>query len=166
MDSDHVFTVHYRDEELSAAVRAYVVRAVFHRTRALASAALVLLLGCVVFLFVTGDRSWSFGLLLGLLLALALVLVTAYVTHLRFMRAKVGRMAQPQAKVTFAADSVTFEADSGATTLPWRAFKDIWDCGTCWLLMLAPNQFLTLPKRDVPAPALAFAQSKIIVSPL
>ena len=165
MSESHVFTVHYRDEDLRVAVRTYVLQAVFSRRQALTRAAIGLLLGCVAFLFVTGDRSWSFGLLVGLCLALAVFTATAYVVHLSGMRAKVGRMAQPQAKVTFAADSVTIEADSGATTLPWRAFRDIWDCGTCWLLMLAPNQFLTLPKRDVPAAALAFAQSKIIVSP-
>ena len=43
----------------------------------------------------------------------------------------------------------------------WSAIKDVWDCGEFRLLLLAANQFITLPTQDVPTAALTLFQESI-----
>ena len=165
---NHAFIAHYRDEDMSAALRAFMLQTMFHRRPVLKWAeiiAMLVLVGGVPILIILGDRSILLGLLLGIYIALSGLVVMVYVMRLREMRVRIGRMAAKRATVEFNADGVSFVADSGSSTLPWRAFQDVRDRGPCWLLMLSRISFITLPKRDVPLPALAFARLKINVSP-
>jgi len=82
--------------------------------------------------------------------------------HLRNTLGKFRFVKTSESTFTLTADDLSVSADSGvAVTLPWSYFKEIWDCKDCWLLLVTPNDFMTLPTHGVSNEALNFIRSKI-----
>ena len=163
MDSPdrYVFTITYEDAVMKAAARTFVTRGLFHGRQLLVWIAI----GCVgtyaVILVATGDRTFMAGILLALFAAIPLLAITAWWMHWRSMRSKLELMEQRVATVRLSDDGISFEADSGTAKLPWRAIKDVWRTEQAWLFVLAANQFVTLPLRDIDPAALAFITAKV-----
>lgn len=77
------------------------------------------------------------------------------------MRAKLNAMSERRATFRLTDIDLLIEADSGSVGIPWAKIVDVWPARGVWLLVLAPNQFVSLPLRGVPVEALDFLKSKI-----
>jgi hypothetical protein len=157
----YVFSVRYEEAVLKAAVRKYVLRAAFLEHTWWSVLAISGVLGCALLLFAFHDRTFGTGLFAGLIAAVALLFVFTGWAHWRGMRAKLRRMREPKATFRLSDDDVAIEVDSGSSRLPWTTIKAIWRFDRVWLLMLASNQFVTLPLQGAPPDALAFLDSKV-----
>ena len=131
-----------------------------------------------------GRRGWLWGLALGLL-GLATVLslwlgqpfgagfgVAGILMVLAFVAAvwrahfvnTVGRfraLDPPEADVTVLPDALAIRSSQGAVTLPWGRFTAVWPLPDCWMLFLAPNQFMTLPTAELPPGMLAALRERL-----
>jgi hypothetical protein len=166
MTDRFVFTVEYEEALMKAAARAFVLRGLFHGSRVLSTLAVLAILLSCVFFAVQGKLDFGAGLLFGAIGVLVFVAVLAWWLHWRLMRSKLQRMMDQRAIFRLSDESLTVEADSGAVKFPWRVIKDIWPSERFWLLMLAPDQFVTLPLHGVSTDALAFLKSKVVPAPL
>lgn len=84
-----------------------------------------------------------------------------WIAHLRHTLARSKRMKVTEAVSTLTGDSLTAASDYGSTTLLWSTFKEIWDCGDCWLLLVERNQFIILSIADAPDGALGVIRANI-----
>jgi hypothetical protein len=157
----YVFSVRYDEAVMKAAVWKYVLRTAFLEHTWYSVLAIFGVLGCALLLFVLHDLTFGAGLFAGLVASIALLFVYTGWAHWQGMRAKLRRMKEPKATFRLSDDDVSIEADSGSSRLPWTTIKDIWRFDRVWLLMLASNQFVTLPLQGAPSDALAFLNSKI-----
>jgi len=157
----YVFSVRYDEAVMKAAVWKYVLRAAFLEHTWSSVLAISGVLGCALLLFVLHALTFGAGLFAGLVAAIALLFVYTGWAHWRGMRAKLRRMSEPKATFRLSDEDVSIEADSGSSRLPWTTIKDVWRFDRVWLLMLASNQFITLPLQGAPPDALAFLNSKV-----
>ena len=156
----YTFRVRYDEAMLKAAVRAYVL----HR---LGGKALVLTLAVAGVLYcgylIGFGRDRVFAGLMTVLFACALLFVAfVWLAHRRNTLGKFRHATTPESTFTLTDDSLSVLLDDGAAaTLPWAYFQEILACKDCWLLLLAPNDFMTLPTRGVSDEALNLIRSKI-----
>ena len=156
-----MFSVHYDEAVMKTAVLKYVLRAAFLEHTWHSVLAIFGVMGCVLLLLVFHQFTFGAGLFAGLIAAIALLFLYAGWAHWRGMRAKLRRMKEPRATFRLSDEQISIEADTGSSRLPWDAIKDIWRFDRVWLLMLASNQFITLPLQGAPPDALAFLDSKV-----
>ena len=161
MAERYVFSVRYEEAVLKAAVRRYVVRAALLEHTWWSVLAIFGVIGCALLLLTLHDPTFGTGLFAGLIASIALLIVFAGWAHWRGMRAKLRRMREPKATFRLSDDDVAIEVDTGSSRLPWATIKAIWRFDRVWLLMIASNQFITLPLKDAPPEALAFLDSKV-----
>ena len=160
------FTVHYDAAVMNSVAGVFLWYSLFRHRGWLTWAAIAVLVAIVAYSAASGDRSWAAGLMAGFALALGFLMALVWWLHHSGIKRKLRAMARPHATIRLADEGLTFEADTGAATVPWRQFKDIWPGKGAWLLVLASNQFVTLPLHGVPEAALAFVKSKVHVTPV
>jgi hypothetical protein len=150
-------TLHYSPELLRQAVRGFWWRVLGWPF----VAAMALLTLGVVLLWLGGDRSWLLGVLavvwgLGVLFPVAL-----YAVHHRSRFQVLARMGRPQAQLTVDPERLMFVTDTSSVALPWSAVQALWRFETCWLLLLSPSQYVTLPLADLDPAMAAFVESRV-----
>jgi hypothetical protein len=156
----YTFRVRYNEAMLRATVRAFVLHRVGGKTLLLTlSAAGVLYCG---YLIGFGKDRLFAAFVTVTFICLPLWVAFLWRAHLGNTLGKFRLMTTPESTFTLTGDSLSVLINNGAgATLPWSYFQEIWDCKDCWLLLLAPNDFITLPTRGVPDEALNFIRSKI-----
>jgi hypothetical protein len=60
------------------------------------------------------------------------------------------RMKTPQSMVSLSKATFAVTADSGSWSVPWRTLTELWQFREFWLLLTAPNQYITLPSMTFP----------------
>jgi hypothetical protein len=166
MPDRFVFSVHYEEALMKSAVRRYLFRAIVFEHNWISVAAFFGVLVCAGLVLTFREFDFTTGLFAGLLVGLFMLIGIVVLGHWSGIRAKLRRMKQPRETFRLRDDEFNVEADSGASTLKWDAFRDVWEFEGVWLLMMSSNQFVTLPLRDVPADALLFVKSKVARRPL
>jgi hypothetical protein len=159
MSENYVFRVRYSEKALRRAVFAYVLHMLDGKA---------LLIGAgIAGIFHAGylalygqDRAFA-GFISAFVAFFLVFIAMLWIAHLRHTLARFKRMKVPEAVFTLTGDSLTAASDYGSTTLLWSTFKEIWDCGECWLLLLERNHFITLPIADVSECALDLIRAKI-----
>jgi len=92
-----------------------------------------------------GDRSWIVGALATAQVVVMLLGWSLYRAHLRNAFARLARLEGAPAKMEFDEETAIFTSVGGTNTIRWTAVKELWCYRTFWLLVLAPNEFVTLP---------------------
>jgi hypothetical protein len=159
MGEQFEFRVRYSEPVLRRAVYAFVFHALGGRLLLLALFAVGL--AYAAYLVGFGKDGKFAGFVTGFVLCFAAVVILLVTAHLRYKLGTLKRMKLAESTFSLTEQGVSISADSGSTTLPWSAFKEIWGCRGCWLLLTARNAYLTLPTPDVPPGALDFIRSKI-----
>jgi len=156
----YTFRVRYNEAMLRAAVRAFVL----HRSGGKTPLLTVVAVGVLYCGYLIGfgkDRVFA-AFVTVTFICLPLWVAFLWRAHLRSTLGRFRLMPTPESTFTVTGDALSVVIDDGAgSTLPWSYFREIWDCGDCWLLLLAPNDFITLPTRGVPDAALNSIRSKI-----
>ncbi len=158
------FSIHYDEPVLRKAVGVFFKRRLLHGmgwTGMMAFAVCVIML---TYLLTQGDRSWFVGVIGAVLIIFIAVFFTLWRMHMSQMRAKLSAIPSRRAEVTLAPDAITIDSEAGAATLPWQGFYEVWKLPEFWLLFLAPNNFVTLPTRNVPREAFDYIEEQLPVS--
>jgi hypothetical protein len=156
----HVTTLHYTEELVRSAVLSFWRRSVSWKL----IAAIAICVAGFAFLLMSGDRSWSIGVLGTVLFFAVLLVAMIYVVHLRQSLQKLRALGNPVA--TFAAEegSFTVTSDVGTSTFRWSAVHDIWQFERYWLLLLSRAQFVTLPLIDIPGEMRSYVLERVMAS--
>lgn len=148
------FTVHYDDRVIRNAVNTFVKLRLLEGMGQLGLFALVLTAAGLAYLLWQGDRSWLVGVIGTVLAVFVGVFVLLWQWRHAEMRRKLATIPSRQGRVTLNEDGLTVDTEAGGTSLPWTSFTEVWRLERCWLLFLAPNNFITLPTDGVPEEAL------------
>jgi len=142
--------VRYNEATLRKAVRTFVWRRFVLEQKLMWAAAGVMLLLCV-WLLVRRDRSWLVMVTgAAALLPLLLVLV-GWCAHLYAKLHSFRSMPEPEAEFAFDAQGYRATSGLGEMGLPWSSVTEAWARPDFWMLIIASNQFVTLPTQNVPA---------------
>lgn len=153
------FRVSYNVPIMRRAIYAFI----FHQLggRALGIAGFLLAGLYAAYLIAFGVDPRFAGFVVGLIVAVLTAIAYIVIAYLARSIGTVKRMKVPEALFTATETDVTIASELATVTMPWPAFTQIYGCEDCWLLLLAPNQFFSLPTQGVPAEALAFIRVKI-----
>jgi hypothetical protein len=155
------FDIVYDEASLKRAVDTFVIRRLKTGFGWLGMLAVVITVAAVAQLLWQGDRSWLVGAIAAGLLFFALLITLLWQWRLKDVRAKLAAINDGKAHVTLTDKDFMISTVAGGTTLPWAVFTDLWKLESCWLLFLAPNNFVTLPIAGVSPQALEFIDGKI-----
>lgn len=158
------FTIQYDEQVLRQAVATFVHRRVMRGMGASGLFALVFTFAALVYLNLQGDYSWVSWLLGAVLTLFVLVVIMAWRWRLADVLRKLAAIPSRQAKVLLSAEGIVVSVESGASDLSWSSFTEVWKLPDVWLLFLAPNNFITLPTKDVPPQALDFISAHLPVA--
>lgn len=143
---------------LRQAVRIFMRRKVLTRPGIWMAACLA---ACIAAVFaVLGDRFFA-GLAAGLLVCVGLLVAAVWLAHLRGTLARLRAMDPPEATLLFNEDALVMTSNMGSAAVPWSRFSEMWELPDFWMLILAANQFITLPRQGVPEEAFALMRSKV-----
>lgn len=159
--TEYKVTVHYSERMLKMAVRTFVWRRLKQELDWKLMLALAVVSGTFSATLWYGDRSWVVGLLGMLLLFVFLMPLLVYRAHMKNTLGRFRAMRNPQATYIFCEPDFFVESDSGLSRLPWSAIIGLWKLPDCWLLLLAHNQFITLPTAHIAKEILEYVRSKI-----
>jgi len=155
------FTIQYDDRVVRGAINTFVKRRVVDGMGWPGLLAFVVTTAALAYLLWQGDRTWVVGVIGAVLgFTVLLVVVLWQWRHLE-MRRRLAAIPNRQGVVTASEDSITIATDAGAATLPWSSFSEFWKLERCWLLFLAPNNFVTLPTDGVPQDALNYIEERL-----
>lgn len=140
--------VRYTEPMVRRAVRVFVWRSLARRG-ALWGLALGLL-GATAALSFGLSRSFGGGLAAAGLLMAACFVATVWRAHFANTVGRFRALRPPEADITVLPSALAIRSSEGAVTVPWTRFTAVWTLPDCWMLFLAPNQFLTLPTADLP----------------
>lgn len=150
----------YSEELIRRAVRSYWARQIGFLLPIVTLAMAVFL----VYLFVTGDRSWLIGAVAA---AVALAIATVfgiYVIHHRRSMAKLAAMGNPTATLTAGDDHLRIESGAGASELPWTSVDRVWRYDDYLLVYLDSAAFFTIPTIGVEEAQIRSLQAKFEAS--
>ena len=150
------FTIHYDEPVLRQAVATFVQRRVMRGMGPSGLLALGITFTALIYLHWQEGSSWLTWMLGGLLLVFAIIVFGAWRLRLAQVLRKLAAIPSRRANVRLKKDSIIIAAESGTVDLPWSGFTELWTEKDFWLLFLAPNNFITIPTRDVPQEALDF----------
>lgn len=123
--------------------------------------ALALLLGSLLFLLWSGDRSWFVGAAGAFFVVGLGFAMLVWVVHLRGAMARFRGMGEPVATLALDESSFTLASGLGTSTLPWSAVKEVWCTPTFWLLLFSKAQFVTVPLASVPPDVQTFIAARV-----
>ena len=149
------FTVHYDDRVVRDAVNTFVKLRLLEGIGQLGLFALVLTTAGFVYLLWQGDRSWLVGVIGTVLVMILGIFILLWQWRHREMRRKLAAIPGRKGVITIGDEGLSVDTEAGGTTLPWASFTELWRLERCWLLFLAPNNFITVPTDGVPDAALA-----------
>lgn len=110
----------------------------------------------LLFGLVQGDRSWRVGAL-GAVIAVLLVLAQqVHRAHLRHSLARLRLLDDGRITLDVSDESLTFRSAAGTMLVRWQNLQEVRVEADYWLLLRAPNDFSTLPTRNI-EPALQAA---------
>jgi hypothetical protein len=138
--------VHFRLDDSESLQRRVTRRYVFRILGPAYWVAVVVALGFATYLLFDGDRTWFLGMVLTTALVGLVLPVVAYRLHLRNALAAMARLPDP-AQADFTADAGGFSIENpfGRVSLPWKQLHRVLREREAWLLLLAENQFVTVP---------------------
>ena len=149
---DCEITVKYTSEILRLAVRKYWMKQI-----GVSGLAMLAVLTCLfVYLLVSGDRSWIFGLFAALFCIWAGVIIFGYYRILNMSLEKFQRMETPEARFQFSNKGIVAEADTGKTELSWKFVDKILQYPKVWLIVVAGGGYITLPTASLDEDLKAF----------
>jgi hypothetical protein len=136
------FRLDYAESLQRRLVRRYIVRTLGPGYWIVVAVALV----GATSLLLRGDRTWSLGIALSAAFAGLALPLLAYRLHLRNALATMARLPDPaHADFTANADGFSIENPVGRVSLPWKQLHRVLREQDAWLLLLAENQFVTVP---------------------
>ncbi len=150
------FTIRYDEEILRHAVNTFMKRRLGEGLGWLGLVAVAMVCVSMAVLLWLGDRSWAVGAIGITLLVFVIVIVAIWIWRRQEMRAKLAAIPNRSGVVMVNDDTLSIALHSATTTMPWSSITEVWKLKDCWLLFLAPNNFVTLPTAGVPAEALEF----------
>lgn len=148
-DRAEAVQVRYSENMIRDAVRTFVRRRFILEQKLLWTLAGAMLLLCA-WMLAGGDRSWA-AILAGTaaLLPLLFVLV-GWRAHLDVSLGKLRAMPEPEAEFAFDEQGFRVTSGLGEFRLPWSSMSEVWTRPDFWMLIIAPNQFATLPTQNIP----------------
>ena len=146
---------------MKAALRSFIFRGLAGRRSTIFILALIAVITFFAMSFLTESWTYLNGLMTGMLGVMVVLIFVVYRTHWSGMATKLARMKNPRATFRLNDAMISVEADSGMVSYPWRTFVSIFETKDVWLLVTAPNQFITMPVHNVNAEVRAFVKSKI-----
>lgn len=97
----------------------------------------------------------------GLLAAVLLLAVVLWRAHFVDIVQHFRKLDPPAADVTLDDGAITVRSNLGSATLPWARFTGAWELPDCWMLLLGPGQFITVPRGELSAEAEAFLTARV-----
>jgi hypothetical protein len=138
---DREITVEYPAELVKDSVKKYWINFIG------ISGFITLIAIAIIFLVLvwSGDRSWLFGVVLASFVIYSGIIAFSYFRLLNMAMQKVRLMGSPIATVRFCDHSISLEADSGKSEIPWRQVKKILQYENFWLVVIGSGSYFTLP---------------------
>lgn len=150
------FTIRY-DEPLMRRVIGDYIKASYRRR--MMGVSVVVILGFALSFFV--GSVWLRALWLAVLVFLPLMGVLAYAMRVRQSLRILGMLDDGRVEFTLDDEGVTTESALGRSLLKWNAFSELMDTPKAQLLLYTNSQFLTLPKDQTPAEAIAEIERRL-----
>jgi hypothetical protein len=126
--------------------------------------AVVVSFALLVYLWLSGDRSWFIGAA-GTVLVLSVgMIVAVYFVHSANMKRKLKDMGAPEATFSVTESSFTVVSGAGSATIPWSSVTDVLKLKRCWLLSFSKAQFITVPLASVSEEMRTFILQRIIAA--
>jgi hypothetical protein len=122
---------------------------------------LAFLAAAVIFLFFIGDRSWIFGVAIGVFAIWAGVVIFSYFRFLNISLDKFNRMEIPRATFYFDDEGIVVSADSGKSELAWKFVNNVLQYPEAWLMVLGGGSYFTLPTAELNEELRAFILNKV-----
>ena len=123
--------------------------------------ALIVGLSCLVYLWLSGDRSWLIGAFGTALIFCVGMIMAVYFVQSASMKRKFKDIGAPEATFRAAESSFTVTSGAGSSTLQWSSVTEVWKLNRCWLLLFSKAQFLTLPLAGVSEEMRSFILQRI-----
>jgi len=141
------------DREISVTYSEKIIRASVKRQwqNVIGVSGFVLLLvlsALFLYLLVSGDRTWLFGLSTASFIIFGGVVIFGYFRLLGFAMSKFRRMNTPVARFRFNDDGISIVADTGKTEFAWKLIEKILRSPDIWILMV-PGGGITLPVEGI-----------------
>lgn len=150
-------TLNYSERIVSRAVRQFWMRAI--GIGGIVGA--VLTIAFLVWLIMSGDRSWVVGLVGACVLLSIGMPLALYLAHYRSSMGKFRQMQRPVGEFTVDDEKLTLSSELGTSTLAWSGVTEVWRFKTFWLLLISKSQFVTIPLEDVPEEMQVFVLDKV-----
>ena len=150
-------TLEYSRALIKRVVRDYWIR----HTGVLLPLMTGLMLALFLFLLWRGDRSWLVGLLAAVVLFSCSFMVSMYFIHLKNSTSRLDAMGNSTAILELSEGFLRLQSQAGASELPYESVTDVWFREDYWILFLAPNQFFTIPTRNLDEDTTEFLRAKL-----
>jgi hypothetical protein len=118
--------------------------------------AVVVSIVLLIYLWLSGDRSWSIGAAGAIVVVGVGMIVAVYFVHSANMKRKLKDMGTPEATFSVTESSFIVASGAGSATIPWSSVTDILKLKRCWLLSFSKAQFITVPLAGVSEEMRAF----------
>ena len=153
----HTATLEYSRPLIKRVVRDYWVRHI--------GVSLPLVTGSMLALFVfllwRGDRSWLVGLLGTVVLFSCSFMAAMYSIHMKNSTARLKATGDSTAILELSDEALRLESQAGVSELPYDSVSDVWFREDYWVLFLGPNQFFTIPTKNLDEDFSKFFRSKL-----
>lgn len=149
----------YTESMLRRAVRVFVWRSVMRRWWLWLLAVGLLAFSAAADL--ADGPSFVGGVAVAGLFFLAVFVFAIWRAHFRNTVGRFRKLDPPEAEFTFGPDALGVRSAQGTSTVPWSRFVQVWTLPDCWLLFLAPSQFMTLPTAGLSPETLAMLRAKL-----
>jgi len=124
----------------------------------------VLLSVYLVYLLVTGNRSWLVGVL-GTVIFLAIVTMAAsYFVHMGRSLKRLRRMKSPEAFLELGEDKFKVTSDVGSSEIQWSLVQKLWRFENIWLLFFSGGEFMSIPVAELPDEAKSFIEVRLVAN--
>lgn len=155
------FDIVYDDDVQRHAVSTFVRHRLVRGFGCLGIMVILLLVGIAGYRLWLGDTTWLTGALVTFLLLLAIFFSTIWLMHRRLMRQKLHAIPSRRGRVRLDDAAITITTESATVSLSWDGFTEWWRLPRCWLLFVAPNNFVTLPLDGVGEEAKAAVAARL-----
>jgi hypothetical protein len=107
-------------------------------------------LGCLTaYLFITGDRTWLFGLALAFFLGSLMLIAFAYFRIRNGALEKFNRMPSGQATFTLSERGIDVSSESGHAEIFWDSIERVLKYPRAWLFVIRGAGYFTVPIQEV-----------------
>lgn len=115
----------------------------------------------LLFLLISGDRSWIVGVLATIVLLSIIVVSGSYYIFLKRALSRFTRMGKPEAILEVYDDRLKVTSDMGSNEINWSLISKVQLLKSALLLYLSENETMTLPLKGMSTDEKEFILSKI-----